>query len=268
MLLDAHCHVDRFPNPIEVLRAARAADVQVVAVTELPSGYQRLALTLGRHAHVSLAVGIHPLRAGRASALEMRLFDRLCDQASWIGEVGLDFSVDGKPTRRRQIEVFERILAHSRIRQKVLSVHSRRAERDTVRRLTEARVRAVLHWYTGPLGVLDDALAAGLFFSVNPAMLRSKNGQKILDRLPVDRVLVETDGPHTRIGGRRAEPHDAPWLVDQLASRWRLPYAEAAAQIVRNAEAAVRLPQQRQLTLDGAPDATSHCGGQPALTAQ
>lgn len=227
MLLDAHCHVDRFASAAQVLRAAAHANVTTVAVTELPSACQRLAMLLGARRDVRVALGLHPLRAAQASALELRLFDRLVDDAEWIGEVGLDFSRVGAPTRRRQLRVFEHVLGHPRIARKVLSVHSRGAERETVEMLAETRATAVLHWYTGPLTPLDDALAAGMYFSVNPAMLASKSGMRVIRALPHDRVLIETDGPHTKRNGRPAEPCHVPSIATDLAGAWGLSPNEA-----------------------------------------
>lgn len=234
MHVDAHCHVDRFPDPVRLLRAAQDADVVTVAVTELPSAYQRLELLLRGAKHIRLALGLHPLRAGKISALELRLLARLLPQAAWIGEVGLDFSRAGVHTRTRQVELFEHLLALPGIETKRLTVHSRSAEHETIARLAASRVRAVLHWYTGPLGALDDALAAGMFFSVNPAMLTSPNGRRILAAIPVARVLTETDGPYTNVSKRPAEPRDIPWLVERLASVWDLEPDQAAAQIAAN----------------------------------
>ena len=67
-------------------------------------------------------------------------------------------------------------------------------------------VTVILHWYSGPLKHIDTALAAGMWFSVNPAMLRSRNGQRIVAALPPQRVVTETDGPYAKPGGRPSEP--------------------------------------------------------------
>jgi TatD related DNase len=112
----------------------------------------------------------------------------------------------------------KRDFAHPRIADKPLSVHSRRAEADCLDRLAHVGAAAILHWYSGPVGQIDRAVAAGLYFSVNPAMLKSKNGQRIVDRIPRERVLTETDGPHTKVGQRIAEPRDIPWLARR--PRW------------------------------------------------
>lgn len=242
VFVDTHCHIDRYPNPPALLRAAGAADVVTVAVTELPSAFQRLDLTLSGSPRLRLALGLHPLRAGTASAMELRLFSRLLERATYVGEIGLDFSTQGKATRRRQIEVFERLLAEPTIATKILSVHTRRAEADSIARLSQAGARAILHWYSGPLKHIDDALAAGMYFSVNPAMLRSRNGQRILDALPADRVLTETDGPYTKVGDRPAEPRDIPWLVARLSERWSISEGQARDCVAENMRRLAKTP--------------------------
>ena len=232
--VDAHCHVDRYRDPRAVLAAAHAASVVTVAVTELPSACQRQQLLLRGTPGVRVAVGVHPMRAHQASPMELGLFRRLVERTDYVGEVGLDFSREGVPTRDRQLRVFDAVLAHPRIADKVLSVHSRRAEADCIDRLCDAGAAAILHWYSGPLGQIDRAVAAGLYFSVNPAMLTSKNGQRVLDRIPRERVLTETDGPYTRVGKRAAEPRDIPWLVEQLATRWAVEADEAKTIVFEN----------------------------------
>jgi TatD DNase family protein len=232
--VDAHCHVDRYRDPRAVLKASHDAGVVTVAVTEMPSAFQKQALLLRRTPGLRLALGIHPLRAHEATSMELGLFRRLIDRTPYIGEVGLDFSRDVIGTRDQQLRVFETILAHPRTTEKVLSVHSRRAEAECIDRLASANATAILHWYSGPLRLIDRAVTEGLFFSVNPAMLRSKNGQRILDRIPRHRVITETDGPYTKVGSRTAEPRDVPWLIHQLAVRWDVDSGEARDTVFAN----------------------------------
>jgi TatD DNase family protein len=169
--------------------------------------------------------------------MELRLFSRLLDRTTYVGEVGLDFSAQGKPTRRRQVEVFERLLSEPSIPTKVLSVHTRGAEAETITRLAQVHAQAILHWYSGPLKYVDEALAAGMYFSVNPAMLRGRNGQRIIDALPTERLLTETDGPYTKVRGRAAEPSDIPWLVAQIAKRRGMTQLDLRSQIANNLRA-------------------------------
>jgi TatD DNase family protein len=247
VLTDTHCHVDAYDNPLKVLGDAHTAGVHVIAVTEDPGKYRLLRTRLGRREGVDVALGFHPGRAGDASPHDLARFLRLLPQATWIGEIGLDFSRAGVATRKQQLHVFEAILADPQLRIRPVTVHSRGAERETIDRLAQAHVSAILHWYTGPLAAVDDALAAGLWFSINPAMIRSKKAGPLLQRLPRERVLLETDGPFARSGNRSAVPSDLVGTLDHLARLWEIPTSEARKAIAQNQQ---RLDGQRARAID------------------
>lgn len=232
--VDTHCHVDRYPDPLMVLEHAEAAGVVTVAVTEVPSQVKRLALRLGKRKLVRVAVGLHPLRAATASPMDLALFNQLLDGTEYVGEVGLDGSREGQATFSKQAKVFAHILEQPRVQNKILTVHSRGAEARTIEMLSDAGVTAILHWYSGPQKHIESALQAGLWFSINPAMLRSENGQRIIAALPRERIVTETDGPHSRVGRRASEPRDIPDVVKGLARVWSVSPAEARARVFDN----------------------------------
>lgn len=239
VLTDTHCHIDAYDDPVAVLDEARTAGLHVIAVTEDPGKYRLLRTRLGRREGVDVALGFHPLRAGRASPHDLARFLRLLPQAAWIGEIGLDFSRAGIATRKQQLQVFDTILADPQLRARPVTVHSRGAERETIRRLVQAQVPAILHWYSGPLAAVDDALNAGLWFSINPAMIRSKKAAAILRLLPLERVLLETDGPFARCGSRAAVPTDLLGTLEHLARLWGSSITDARAAVAYNEQ---RLP--------------------------
>jgi TatD DNase family protein len=223
--LDTHCHLDLFDDPIATLD--RSPDTVVVAVSELPSHFRMLQARFRKDRRVRPALGLHPLRAATAGPLEEGQLVRLLEMAEYIGEVGLDFSMHGKGSEAAQVRVFDRLLNEPTLRQKVVTVHSRGAERAVIERLEAARVTAILHWYSGPATLIDRALTAGLYFSVNPAMMRSQKGQAIISALPRDRVLTESDGPFAKSGRRPAGPADMPVVITALAGHWKMPHEEA-----------------------------------------
>ncbi|MBO0885267.1 MAG: TatD family hydrolase [Mycobacterium sp.] len=160
-LLDTHCHVDGYSDPISVLDAAARAGVNVVAVTEDPGAYRRLRTRLGRRPGVQVALGLHPLRAAQVGQADLARFFRLLPQADWVGEVGLDFSRAGIATRKEQLRVLDTILADASALRRPITVHCRGAERDTVAHLEQAKpAAAVLHWYTGDAAHLNVTTAA------------------------------------------------------------------------------------------------------------
>jgi TatD DNase family protein len=91
-----------------------------------------------------------------------------------------------------------------------------------------------MHWYSGPLSLIDDALSAGMWFSVNPAMARSKKGTALLQRLPPSRILLETDGPYARAANRPCRPADLQDLVKTLAQAWAVSEETARLTVFNN----------------------------------
>ena len=80
-----------------------------------------------------------------------------------------------------------------------MSVHSRRAEKEVLAILKKYSIKNVIfHWYSGPLGLIDEIVNEGYYFSINEAMTRSVSGKKIISRIPECRILTETDAPYNR----------------------------------------------------------------------
>ncbi len=98
----------------------------------------------------------------------------------------------------------------------------------------EKRSPVVFHWYSGSLTVLARAVAAGHFFSINPAMIQSAKGRRIIDALPPERVLGESDGPFVRVGKNPARPADVSLVEEYLASLWQVKRSEASTKIRTN----------------------------------
>ena len=82
--------------------------------------------------------------------------------------------------------------------------------------------------------MVDQALATGLYFSINPAMVRSTKAMPLLQRLPPERVLLETDGPFARSGNRSAVPSDLLGTLDHLARLWGMSTGEARKAVAQN----------------------------------
>jgi TatD DNase family protein len=230
--VDSHCHLGLFPQPTQILDAAPGT--VVVAVTELPSQYRLTEARFRQDRRVRVALGLHPLRAASAGPFEEGQFGRLLSSTEYVGEIGLDFSRSGRGTQSAQLRILDRLLAESLLRYKVISVHSRGAEAVTIRKLDEAGVTAILHWYTGPTRFVDDALSAGLYFSINPAMLRSEKGKELIAALPQDRVLTESDGPFGKFRGHETAPNDVSSVVEQLAERWNDDPASVRNRLYKN----------------------------------
>jgi TatD DNase family protein len=235
-LLDTHCHVSAYKDPVATLHAAEDAGVAIVAVTEDPEEYRRLRTRLGPRNHVEVALGLHPLRAASLGPNDLARFLRFVPQTNWIGEVGLDYSRAGVATKKAQQRVFDIVLTEAQPGRHPMTVHSRGAEKDVIQRLEDAAIPAILHWYTGPLSLVDDALQAGLYFSINIAMTRSPKFPSLLRALPHERVLLETDGPYATDRGSPAHPHDLSSVAKAIAYAWGTGSSDTVRIIVENQE--------------------------------
>lgn len=233
-MLDSHCHLDRYEDAQAVAAEAARRGVFTIAVTNLPSHFRAGVPHVRRFAKVRLALGLHPLAAAE-HAREISDFEALLSTTSFVGEVGLDYSKEGRETKARQLESFRHVARLVGQSPKVVSLHSRGAEDDLLGVLGEFQVKhAIFHWYSGTLKTLNEILAAGHLLSVNPAMTRSRKGQEIIAQVPRTQILSETDGPYVRVGRQAARPWDAALVEQHLAKVWNVPREQTRAQVWSN----------------------------------
>ncbi len=230
-MLDAHCHIDFYSDPLDIAMESERCRITTIAMTNLPSHYQAAYPHVKNLKYIRLALGLHPLLAEQHQE-ETSIFKQLLPKVSYIGEVGLDFSKEGSATRQKQIKCLRFVFSNIKDRQRFLSIHSRGAANDVLELLEEFSIKkAVFHWYSGSLSILDQALRSGHYFSVNIAMIRSTKGRKIIERIPRDRILTETDGPFIKVQSRPIKPIDARSVLIYLADVWCLSLSEAEMQV-------------------------------------
>ena len=210
-MIDFHCHIDLYPNPAKILDEADAHGTYVLAVTTTPKAWRGTRKLVGDRKRVRTALGLHPEVVAQRHA-EVALFCGLLPEARYVGEIG----IDGSPAHRDAIgiqrEVFDRILdACASHDGRIMTIHSRGAATlvlDALERRPQAGV-PILHWFSGTTRELERAIALGCWFSVGPAMLRSRKGRERASMMPLDRLLTETDAPFARDGDQPLMPWQA-----------------------------------------------------------
>ena len=251
MILDMHCHLDRYSDPQKVADEAERAGVSIVAITNLPSHFLLGKQPSAMLKNVRLSLGLHPLLAPHSNR-EKTLFTQLVSSTSYIGEVGLDFSRDGKKTKDAQISSFEFVLEQVTGKGKIISIHSRRAEEAVLSRLQNHSISvATFHWFSGTDSVLRKILNEGHFLSVNSAMLNSERMRGMLARVPPSRCLLETDGPYTMTGRQKSRPVHVHQVVLELSGLWRLSPDEVQHRIEGNFREMLRLLDRTRTPLAG-----------------
>lgn len=235
-MIDFHSHLDLYPDPSALVKECIDRGVYILSVTTTPSAWKGTSALAPPESRIRTALGLHPQIAHQRKS-ELVLFDAYLPETKYVGEIGLDGAPEFKVHWDDQVTVFDHILQSStRVCGRILSIHSRRATSAVLDRLgkfPQAGV-PVLHWFTGNRRELDRAIAQKCWFSVGPAMLQSNKSCELINHIPHERILTESDGPFVQIDGRPAMPWDSQLAVAQLAFLWGKSPAEVEYQLREN----------------------------------
>jgi TatD DNase family protein len=241
-LTDTHAHLcdPAFdPDLGQVLEKAREAGISaVVSVSEnLSDALKNLELA-ARHPMIRPAAGLYPTILDLDLAREMRDFIRNHrDRLVAIGEIGLDhWKVTSEAARETQREIFRAFIELAKELDLPVNVHSRSAGRHAVALLLEAAARKVqLHAFDGKAATALPAAEAGFYFSIPPSVLRSAQKQKLVKRLPLSCLLVETDSPVLGPSAQeRNEPANVTIAVKAIAEIKGIKEEEVIEAVSRN----------------------------------
>jgi TatD DNase family protein len=257
-LIDTHAHLDSeqladdLPEVIGRARSAGVVAIVAVGIT-VPSSIACVRLAAD-HAGLFATVGVHPneiTSAGPAARDEIvSLLDR--PGVVGIGETGLDRYWDKTPFDVQE-DWFDWHLGLGRARGLPVVIHCRDAEADVLRLLRSAferhgPIRGVMHSFVGSQETAEACLAMGLHVSF-AGMLTYKNAGSVrvgASRVPLDRVLVETDCPYLApvpMRGRRNEPANVVHTAACLAGVLGLSPEELAERTTANARRLFGLPE-------------------------
>jgi TatD DNase family protein len=245
MLVDTHCHLADpayDPDRSEVLARAWSSGVaHVVVIGESPEASDRaLALAAGE-TRLSATAGIHPHDAKRWSPeVAEWLRERLRHpRVVAAGEMGLDYHYDHSP-RAEQRAAFEAQLALAGEAGRPAVIHAREADDDVAAVLRgQPGVTAILHSFSSGPGLLRAGLVLRHYVSFS-GMVTFRNwslDQAILDT-PLDRLLLETDGPYLAPvphRGKRNEPAFVRQVAERIAALRGLAPDELVARTSENA---------------------------------
>lgn len=202
LLVDTHAHLcDRIfdPDRADVLERAEKAGISaVISVGEDLNDAEKNLQLAAQFSMIRAAAGLYPTHLDLEHARKMRTFIRNHKgELAAIGEVGLDYWIIKEESERIiQREIFRSFIDLSKELALPLNVHSRSAGRHAVSILLEsAATRVQLHAFDGKVSAAMPAVEAGYFFSIPPSIVCSEQKRKLVQRLPLSNLLIETDSP-------------------------------------------------------------------------
>jgi TatD DNase family protein len=226
MLVDSHCHLD-FPELRSDLagvlsRMGDSGVTHALTISTTLETWPAVREVAGASANLWCSAGVHPdeRRDDREATLEDLLAMARDDKVVAIGETGLDyFRVEGDTGWQR-----ERFRTHIRAARecgKPLVIHTRNAAEDTIRIMREegaAEAGGVMHCFTETWEVAEAAIAEGFHISFS-GIVTFKNAvalKEVARRVPLERMLVETDSPYLAPVPHRGKPNQ-PAFVRHVA---------------------------------------------------
>lgn len=210
MFVDSHCHLDFGPlakRRGEVLANAREVGVgRFVTIGTTLTDFPKVLAIAEENADVYASVGVHPHEAEKegegidaAGLVKLAAHPKIVG----IGETGLDYFYDHAP-RDAQARNFRQHIRACIETGLPLIIHTRQAEEDTMKILSEeragaeTRLKGVFHCYSSNMELARFALDIGFFLSFSGILTfkKSDNVRAAAGIVPMDRLLIETDAPY------------------------------------------------------------------------
>lgn len=245
-LIDSHCHIDAAefdPDREAVLARAAAAGIgRIVAPAVTAAGWPKLRALARDHPRIAPAYGLHPMYLAEHRDEHLALLREWLEteRPCAIGECGLDHHVPGlDPARQREI-----LLAQLRLARDFdlpLILHARRSLDEVIGLLRRfPGLRGVVHSFSGSWQQAEHLCRMGFLLGVGGPLTheRARRLRGIVQRLPLQQLLLETDAPDqpdAGIRGQRNEPARLVRILETLAQLRDEPAHEVAAATTANA---------------------------------
>lgn len=234
MLVDSHCHLnmlnlDEFENNLDnVIKVAKENNIEhmlcvCVELTDLP----QITAIANKYNNVSFSVGIHP----NVELLEETSCDELISLANSskcvaIGETGLDYyrALNKEVIANQQIRFRNHIQA-SLVLKKPLIIHTRQAADDTIQIMSEeyaSKIGGVMHCFSESWEIAKQALDLNFYISFSGIVTfkNAKTLQDVAKKVPLDRILIETDSPYLApvpFRGKQNHPALVKYVAETIA---------------------------------------------------
>lgn len=215
MLVDSHAHLLSLEDPMDAV--SRAADEGVGKIISIGTGLESSLATIElsrKYRGVYVSVGIHPHSASTFSEEVMREFEGMAEDPKVvaIGETGLDYHYMNSP-REDQIRSFEAHMELARRHCLPFVVHVRDAEDELLSMLQGTNLGqnpGVIHCFSGDYETAKRYLDLGFFISFS-GIVTFKRAEEVRDaaaKIPIERLLYETDSPYLAPVPQRGKPNE------------------------------------------------------------
>lgn len=202
-IFDTHAHYDdeKFNEDRDLLLSSlpsKGIDLIINCGCDVKTSESAVSLTK-KYSFIYAAVGIHPHEAEDAGEDALSVIRKLSENSKVvaIGEIGLDYHYDFSP-RDVQKEYFEKQIILAKELDLPIIVHDREAHADTLELLKKYEPKGVVHCFSGSAESAQEILKIGMYIGFGGAVTfkNAKKPLEVVEMLPLDRLLLETDCPY------------------------------------------------------------------------
>ena len=234
MYFESHAHYDdeRFDDDRDELLAsfpAEGIETVVNSSSDIASSKASIALA-EKYPFFYASVGVHPHEVSKMREEDIDTLRELSKHPKVvaIGEIGLDFYYDLSP-RDDQRYWFKRQLALAEELDMPVIIHSRDASQECFDIISASNVRkGVIHCYSGSAPMAQDYADMGFYIGIGGS-LTFKNNKKtveVVEKLPLEKILIETDSPYLApvpYRGRRNDSRLLKYVVEKISEIKNVP---------------------------------------------
>jgi len=248
MLIDSHCHLDMkdFDKDREMVieRARKEGIVHLVTIgIDVESSRSAVALAR-RYDFISAAVGCHPHDADGCGDEDLRQLAALAHEPEVVawGEIGLDY-FRNYSLKENQRRIFQAQLELAHEAQLPVIIHDRDAHEEVyavLEKMGKGDRKGIIHCFSGDMDMAEAFIALGYYISIPGTVTYKKAVQikEVAAKIPLDRMLVETDAPFLAPVPRRGKRNEPGLLIHtarEIAQLRGISFETVAEQTTRNA---------------------------------
>ena len=252
MIIDSHAHLESLEDLEE--KITRAKDQKITNIVSISSSVNSSKNTIGiaeNYDMVYSSVGIHPHNADQFNDQSINELEKLSKNSKVvaIGETGLDYHYLNS-TKEIQIRCFKSHLNLSKKLSLPVIIHVRESDTDLINSIKEESFPGdlgIIHCFSGNYETAKIYLELGFYISFSGIVTfkKAEELRETASKLPIDRILVETDSPYLApvpYRGKPNEPCNVRYVVEKIAEIRNISFEKAAQQTAENAIRLFKIP--------------------------
>lgn len=237
MIIDIHAHLD-FLEEKKLKEIEKNSNIKLVVTNSINLKSCKKNLEISKkYKKIKLAAGLYP--ESKNNLNEYNKFEKWIRENKKhifaIGEIGLDKTeaLDLKT----QEKIFKKQLKLAEELKIPVIIHTRKAEKEVVEIIKDFKCRKILHCFSGKLKLVEKANKEGCYFSIPTNIVRAEHFQKIVEILPKEKILTETDSPYlSPFREKKNSPEFISESIKVISRIWKMSIKKTEKQIEKNFE--------------------------------